>query len=159
MSGGKAGTRTEAVRRDFEEALDRLLDGKPNDKKLRELAAAKKLRITVASVALEAGRSRTLIGSDGCRFPDIRQRVIEASRGENQPVTTVTRLVSSLRATNAELRGEIKALRSQQALMLVRIIEAERTAAQATEALQGKSSGSGEPKVVEIRSFPGRRRR
>lgn len=131
------GGRTQAARQDFEAALERLLDGRPTNKKLRELAAAKKLRITVYAVALEAGRSRTLIGSDDCRFPDIRARILEASREPDQPVTTATRLATSLRATNAELRAEILTLRSQQALMLVRILEAERKAKIAREALEG----------------------
>ena len=66
-----------SVRSDFETALERLVNGKPNDKTLRERAAKKTLRITIATLALEAGRSRTLIGSDDCRYPDIRAKVEE----------------------------------------------------------------------------------
>lgn len=157
MTGGqRTAGRTQAARRDFEAALERLLDGKPTNKRLRELAGAKKLRITIAAVALEAGRSRTLIGSDDCRFPDVRARIIEASREPDQPVTTVTRLANSLRATNAELRAEVKALRSQQALMLARMIEAEREAKIAREALEG--AGEEAPDGANVHRLPHRPR-
>lgn len=155
MTAGRGtGGRTQAAREDFEAALGRLLDGKPTNKKLRELAAAKKLRITVFAVALEAGRSRTLIGSDNCRFPDIRTRILEASREPDQPVTTATRLATSLRATNAGFRAEIQALRSQQALMLVRIIEAEREAKIARDALEG--AGKEPPGGANVYRLPRR---
>lgn len=137
--------RTAAARRDLENALERLIDGKPKHRKLRALAAAKKLRINVLSVALEAGRSRTLIGSNDCRFPDIRKRILQRNHVDELPVTTVTKLVSSLRATNAQLRAEIKALRSQQALILARLLEAEREAT----ARQG-SSNAGESNVLSL---------
>ena len=127
MSGRK-GPRapTATVRRNLEAALQRLLDGRPRNKDLREAASRGKLRVTVAAVALEAGHSRTLIGSDECRFPDIRARIIDAGKDERQPVTTVTRLANSMRARNAELRAEVQALRSVQAAMLARVVEAER---------------------------------
>lgn len=157
---GRTGTRapTATVRRNFEAALQRLLDGRPQNKKLRELSAAKKLRVTVAAVALEAGHSRTLIASDNCRFPDIRARILEAGEDERQPVTTVTRLANSLRARNAELRAEVQALRSAQALMLARMIEAERTAGLAKRELEraGGALPAGE-NVVRFSRRPGGR--
>lgn len=142
MTEQLTGRRTQAVRRDFEMALERLLEGKPTNKKLREQARAQKLRITVAAVALEAGHSRTLIGSEDCRFPQIRDRILDISRGKDQPVTTVTRLATSLRATNAQLRAEVKVLRSQQALMLARMIEAERKADVAETQMETTTGGA-----------------
>lgn len=126
-AGAKA--RTAEARQDFEDALERLRLGKPKHPDLARLATQGKLRITVASVALEACRSRTLIGFAGCRFPDIRDRIIKCGGRDESCGRGVTRVVEGLRRANAALRDEIQALRSQQALMLARIIDAEGDAA------------------------------
>lgn len=64
------------VESDFLAALARLRSGKPKVPKLIMDASLGKLKINPSSVALEAGRSRTLIGMEGCRYPDIRREVL-----------------------------------------------------------------------------------
>lgn len=162
MSGRKRGSPGEA-RADLEAALERLLDNKPTNRGLQALAKAKKLQITIKAVAIEAQRSRTLIGSDACRYPDIRKRILDLTRepGE-QPVTTVSKLVVSLRATNAALREELRLTQSQQALMLARVIEAERRADLAEERLAIALNGSADlprPSASNVAPFPPRPQR
>ncbi len=129
------GRRSEAAYQDLSDALNRLMDGRPKNQQLKKLVREKKLKITIKSVALEAKRSRTLIGSEDCRFPDIRARILKAGRGEDKPVTTVSRLAASYRAANMKLRSEIQVSQCQQALLLARLIEAERRATSAEREL------------------------
>jgi hypothetical protein len=147
---GKA-ARTADARRDFENALDRLRRGRPNDARLAKLAAAGKLRITVASVAQEAGRSRTLIGLEGCRFPDIRDRIMSMFNGGAVRTKGVTAVVGSLRRENKVLREQVESLRSHQALVLARMLNAERGAELARADLAAAlppTNGAGGPGVV-----------
>lgn len=135
------GRRSEAAYQDLSQALNRLLDGAPKNQQLKMLAREKKLKINIKSVALEAKRSRTLIGSEDCRFPDIRARILEIGRIEKQPITNVSRLAVSYRTANMKLRNEIQVLQCQQALMLARTIEAERRA----EAAERELAAAKEP--------------
>lgn len=64
------------VKGDFLAALTRLRNGMPKNSKLIEDASNGVLKINPSSVALEAGRSRTLIGMEGCKYPEIRREVL-----------------------------------------------------------------------------------
>lgn len=72
----------ERIRKDFMEALGRLRSGSPTHPKLIPRAAGGDLKISVTTVSLEAGHSRTLIGMDGCKYPDVRAAVL-ASRDQS----------------------------------------------------------------------------
>lgn len=95
------------IERDFNEALDRLLAGKPQKPALRKLAAEGRLLINPSTVAEEAGRSRTLIGLEECRLPDVRNRILTASRGGDIVAPrTVADVIMRLRENVVDLRRE-----------------------------------------------------
>lgn len=71
------------ARKDLLAALTRLRASQPTHPDLVLAASEGKLKITPSSVALEARRSRTLIGMDDCKYPDIRREVL-ASKDQSQ---------------------------------------------------------------------------
>jgi hypothetical protein len=103
------------IEQDFREALQRLLEGKPENKKLRASAKAGKLKINTFNVALEAGRSRTLIALEKCRYPAVRQAVKDAQGGKKALPTTYTQLIGNLRADIATLKTEKRLLEATMA--------------------------------------------
>lgn len=60
------------------QALNRIKSGNPRDDRNVALANRGCLRVTIATVAREAGRSRSLIGSASCRYPEVREAVLAA---------------------------------------------------------------------------------
>lgn len=90
---------------DFTEALERLEKGAPKHQRLRALAAKGALRITISSVALEAGRSRTLIGTADCAYPEIRSRILDRRRPASQR-RTQDDIIAQLRRENQSLKAE-----------------------------------------------------
>lgn len=89
----------------FLAAHERLLAGKPRNKKLKERAAAGQLKVNISTVALEAKRARGLIALQNCRYPEVRARIL-GERSEPGPVNTAADAMNALRATIAELRLE-----------------------------------------------------
>lgn len=160
MTASPASARTQAAREALEEALVRLRIGKPTNPKLAELAARGKLKVTVSTVAAEAGVSRTLVGIEDCRFPDIRKRILHGDDGkELRPAKGLSAVVQQLRADNAELRRQVQVLRSQQAITLARMLEAERLAQFARDDLARTRKGpEGEPRIAEVLPMPVRPR-
>ena len=73
------------IEQHFMDAFARLQAGKPKDKILQTAAKLGTLRITVTSVAKEAGHSRTLIGHKGCKYPNVRDRVMALKRDPDTP--------------------------------------------------------------------------
>ena len=69
------------VEQDFHNAIDRLFAGQPTNPGLKKKQAAGKLKINVANVALEAGRSRTLIGTENCDYPAVRIEGFSGAKG------------------------------------------------------------------------------
>ncbi len=94
------------IEQDFLEALQRLVEGKPQNKTLKANARAGKLKINAVSVALEAGRSRTLIALEDCRYPKVREAVKLAQGGKKSLPTTYTQLIENLRADLATVKAE-----------------------------------------------------
>lgn len=97
----------------FMRALRRLISGNPRHDQNVKLAKCGRLRVTVATVAREAGRSRTLIGSDGCRYPKVREAVLAAMDGRNESEKSrpsAADLVNSLREDKAVLENHVKVL-------------------------------------------------
>lgn len=107
------------VEAEFLAALDRLKSGTPTVPSLIARARTGKVRITISSVALEAGRSRTLIGMATCQFPAVRKAVLDAARKQRVrrvakdsiPSSSYSHLQRSLKAAdtlNASLVLELE---------------------------------------------------
>jgi len=84
---------------EFRFALARLLSGQPRHPDLVHDLREGKLRLSVSTVALEAGRSRTLIGHARCKFPKVREEILKAI--ESGP--TAARARDLLRSTTARI--------------------------------------------------------
>lgn len=104
---------TDSIEQDFVDALQRLLDGKPNCKVLKASLKIGKLKINASNVALEAGHSRTLIGMDGCRYPAVREAITLAKGVKKSAPSTYTQLIQNLRADLARAKADIKLLQLQ----------------------------------------------
>jgi hypothetical protein len=97
------------IEQDFLDAIDRLREGEPKNKKLKARVAKGTLKVNVANVALEAGHSRTLIAlEEGCRYPRVRELIKQAKTGESRLPTTLNEVIAQLRGENAELRVQLK---------------------------------------------------
>ncbi len=110
--GKKGSEAMNQAERDFSEALERLERGTPRHQRLKALAARGALRITVSSVALEAGRSRTLIGTADCAYPEIRNRIL-AGRQPAAQHRTQDDIIARLRIDNQALRAENSRIATQ----------------------------------------------
>lgn len=75
--------------------------GTPTAPELQAAALAGRLRVSVTTVAKEAGVSRTLIGHDECPYPDVRSDVLKHKVSK----------VAELERRVLELQGEVKELR------------------------------------------------
>lgn len=103
------------VERDFSAALLRLVNGKPKHPDLKKLADQGRLKIGVSQVAKEAGRARTLIGFEGCKYSQIRDKILGFKRGETDaPLELKAEAVTRLRAQIAELRVQLQIARAWQ---------------------------------------------
>jgi len=104
----------DAIEQDFLAAIGRLSDGEPQNKKLKTRKAKGTLKINFSSVALEAGRSRTLIAlADGCRYPRVRELVKQAAGGRTGLPTTHSELIARLRLDKAELQEQVKKYKAE----------------------------------------------
>ncbi len=114
-------------------ALKRLLNGEPEDAQNQKHPT----RITIASVAREAGCSRTLIGYNNCVYPKMREliyrvrRRVDASKRRTQAdftegsdeMTILKR--QSLEEVNARLRERIKTLTAEAIMFATLLAEAD----------------------------------
>lgn len=103
--------RRRTVEQDFLAAFERLKNGRPNHPRLVELGKRGCLRVNVSTVALEAGRSRTLIGTDTCRYLTVR-RLIQQEGVQGPARITQESVINSLRERIADLRGKLQQARS-----------------------------------------------
>ncbi|OZB78225.1 MAG: hypothetical protein B7X29_05775 [Halothiobacillus sp. 13-55-115] len=115
MSLPKTSRKPDPIEQDFENALQRLVNGQPKHKTLKARAKAGKLKINISNVALEAGRSRTLIALENSRYPKVREAIMLAQGGEKAHPKTFTQLTENLRATIAELKVEKRLLEKKMA--------------------------------------------
>lgn len=106
-------------------AVARVKEGRPENPDLAVLAKQGKLKTNSTTVSKEAGVSRTLIGHDKCRYPNVRRAICEKdAAAEELPV----RVPTDMRTTNAALRQinrileqRLKVSLSEQAAMLSRM--------------------------------------
>jgi hypothetical protein len=103
----------DAIEKDFTDALKHLVEGEPTHKKLKAMLKSGKLKINTVTVALEAGRSRTLIGMDKCRYPKVREAIRLAQGGKKSEPSTYTQAIENLRADLAKAKAENKLLQVQ----------------------------------------------
>lgn len=89
------------------ESLKRILAGKPNNPDLAERLKRGDSILSIKSVALEAGVSRTLIGFDGCVYPNARQSILEALARAKEGKATDS-VVRQLRSEIKELNEGLK---------------------------------------------------
>ncbi|SIN94451.1 hypothetical protein SAMN05444168_1556 [Paraburkholderia phenazinium] len=115
------------VASDFLQALERLQRGVPGNEELQSRHAAGRLRVNVASVALEAGHSRTLIGHDKCPYPNVRKQVLLAVRGDPEKKSeTLKNKIVRLRNENSELQDKLDLVVTANAELLLRVRNAEK---------------------------------
>ena len=111
--------RGDAIEQELLAALDRLKAGKPKNKDLLLLAKEGKLRISVSTVAQEAGRSRTLIGHAKCQYPHVRDKILAMRHGKGEP-TRLQDVLANKRQETARLKREVQNLASHCAALIVR---------------------------------------
>src|ERR1039457_1773312 len=92
------------VEQEILNALQRLVDGKPNHPDMIRKAKRKQLKINISNVAKEAHHSRTLISHDGCAYPRARAAVLSYSEPVAEP-TSMAEVNRSLRIAIAELKN------------------------------------------------------
>lgn len=104
----------ERIRMDFLKAIERISLGFPENEKLKKLKNINRLRLNFTNVALEAGRSRTLIAMDDTKYSDIREIIL---RGEKYRVKaeSTTDVIQRLRDEVKELEKKILKIREAQA--------------------------------------------
>lgn len=110
-----ASSKPDPIEQDLLDALQRLIDGRPTHKILKAKAKEGRLKVNSSNVALEAGRSRTLIALEDCRYPKVREAVKLAQGGKKALPTTYTQLIASLRADLATVKAEKRLLETAMA--------------------------------------------
>jgi hypothetical protein len=126
---------------DLEAAFARLIMGEPTNPQLIKSAAAGRLRVNIATVALEAGRSRTLIGHDNCPFPDLRRRILELKN--EGPTARHAR--HALKIANRRIAELTKQLAERDSIQAALVLDRERMRREA-EAIQ--------PRIVRTQPRP-----
>lgn len=134
-----------AVEQSLWDALERLKSRTPQNVILMKRAKRGTLKISISTVALEAGHSRTLISHDRCAYPAVRQAILALKAPPEQVPTSLAELNRRLRAENAELRRTVKQARDSMAAMALRMArvvkEADRRCA-AAERRAGRHFGA-----------------
>jgi hypothetical protein len=113
------------VEKDLLEALARLSRGEPTHPELVASASEGKLKISPASVAKEARRSRTLIGMENCQYPDIRRKVL-ASKEQTPLQMRRSAALQALRSEVRRLEAVIKVKDTALATVMLRVASLER---------------------------------
>lgn len=94
------------LQRELFAALERLKNGEPLNVELRQKAQNRALRINIASVAKEAGCSRTLIGYKGCVFPEVRMAILDEISKQRDPDSKGD-LILNLKNEISELKDQL----------------------------------------------------
>lgn len=130
------------------EAFARIQEGKPQNPALVILAKKKKLKITVSSVAEEAGVSRTLIGHEGCRYPKIRMAILETKQPMHRQ-SDARSVNADLRHINHLLENRLKLAVSENAALLNRMHKMEAEYEDRSEELKRiKARGNRDPNQI-----------
>jgi len=108
------------IEQEYLDALGRLISNKPKNSKLKKKAKLGTLKISISSVAIEAGRSRTAIATESTKYPEVRARILEQIQPVTKPNTSAD-VIKTLRSKNNELRQENKKLLTHNANLLRQI--------------------------------------
>jgi hypothetical protein len=109
----------------------------PQHPKLIEQAKKGRLKVTISSVALEAGVSRTLIGFDGCRYMEVRKKILGVNEAIPVRAPTDMRTINAnLREVNKVLEQRFKMVLSENAALLIRMGRLEREFEDKAEEIQ-----------------------
>jgi len=101
-------TTSDDISRDFVSAIERLRKGEPVNPRLKEAARRGKLRINVSTVALEAGRSRTLLASADGKFAHVRKLMAPVTEVQDAKPRNLTGLLADMRRELADVRAKLK---------------------------------------------------
>lgn len=131
-----------AAERDILAALKRLEDGLPTNELLIKRLEQGTLKINPLTVTLEAGRSRTLVGTEDCPLQFARRKILE-SKGISVRAGTLQAQVKDLKERLNDAREQIRIKDSAMAVMLSKIATLE-------DRLRENGIGFGE-KIVPMR--------
>ena len=90
----------------FIDALDRLEKGEPENKDLRRKASARKLRINMTTIAVEAGYNRTYLYKN--HLPRVMARIREVLEEPAAPTRTADDVIGRLRVEKEGLTNRVK---------------------------------------------------
>lgn len=123
-STARSKNQRESTLRELREAIERIAQLTPRSPKLlATLKRKKRLRLSVAAVASEAGMTRTTIYD---RYPEVLADI--AARRKRRPVvrmTTAEEVETNLREENAKLSQAVKDALSENAMLLFRLSAAQ----------------------------------
>jgi hypothetical protein len=140
------------VEEDFNAAIDRILAGKPTNLKLKQEASNGRLKLTYATVALEACRSRSLIAHENCGYQSVRARILQLSSDEGGVERPNPRnKLAELRRENEELKSKLATALNAQLEHFLACQKAEREAARWREAYRRRKET--DDKVVPMRAL------
>jgi hypothetical protein len=141
----------ESVEKDFHEALDRLIAGKPRTPRLKRHASEGRLNINPTTVALEAGHSRTLIAVANCRLPSVRNRIIETNdRNDIAAPRTASEVITKLREQVIDLKRQLGSAIEAQAGHFLAREKAERESEKWRHALKRESDHTQQDAKVRL---------
>lgn len=132
----------DAVEQDFIDALHRLKVGKPNNKALKQSVKLNTLKITITTVSLEAGHSRTLIGHKSCKYPSVRNQIL-ALREDREVPTRLQEIISRKREETAELKRLLALAQSENAALRIRMATLEEKLKRKSREVQRLLKGNG----------------
>ena len=113
------------VRQDFEDAIARILANKPRNPTLCAKAERGSLKMNISNVALEAGRSRTLIGKPDTEYTDVRRRVLDLMKADIG-ISASERIIKDLRKQRDLYRVERDRAMSEANKYLIELEKAQR---------------------------------
>lgn len=157
MSRAKSSLRQ--IEADFHAAINRLEEGRPRHHKLAAMAKAGTLKVNATTVALEAGRSRTLIALETCRLPRIRERLRKREVGKGggtQPGRFNE--IARLRGEVQRLQGELAQALSWQKKYYLDALRAQRESEKWKGALQLLQNSTDHVATVTVLGARGKRR-
>jgi hypothetical protein len=142
---------------DILSALSRILKGAPTHPSLKARLACGRDILSVASVCLEAKRSRTLIGYDGCALPAVRKIVLAAISKRNKPKAAKASIqIAELKRALSHYRDLVQERDTVNAQLMIQVqkLEAEirRMKRRAERSGKTTSGSTGGEKIVPFRN-------
>lgn len=144
-------------------ALERLKNGSPKNPELAKKARLGKLRINPSTVAQEAGCSRTLIGHEGCAYPDVRNQILKYRETALKPATSFEEINRTLRRENQNLKEAVRIAMSRVAAIELQLrageVAAERKVRETQRQLSNALESQNSPRESNVSPISARRKR